>query len=168
MGKALIINGADFSLNAVEQINTDTIQQKKSQRGVMFLDYQEVNAIRQVASNSPTRSSYEVLVADVQNFVGQQVRITTANPIVSDAYYACFASDLGDLAFNDIPNLAVSSTTQTILHNITKIGDSFNISTIDGVTSAVTKTVPANAKYLVVTGAFTGDLTESNFKVEFA
>lgn len=168
MGKALIINGADFSLNAVEQIITGAIQQKKSQRFVVFLDYQNVCTIRQNISTSSAGGDYEILVADVQNFVGQQVRITSATPVISGAYYACFTNSLGDLNFNDIPNLGAAPGTSSILHNITPIGNTFNISATDGVTQSVLKTVPTNAKYLIVTGGFTGDLTEANFKVELA
>lgn len=168
MGKAIIIKGADFSANAVERIPTgDVLETKKSQRYVLFLDYQDICAIRQNQSGAGGNpQNYGIIVGDVQNFVGRTIRITSATPVVSGAYYACFTNSLGDLTFDEIPNLGVAPGTLQVRHNITPIGNTFNISDVTDVTQSVNKTVPSGAKYLIVTGSFNGDLTESNFKIE--
>ena len=168
MGKAIIIKGADFSANAVERIPTgDVLETKKSQRYVLFLDYQNICAIRQNTSGaSGNPQNYGIIVGDVQNYVGRQVRITSATPIISEAYYACFTNSLGDLTFDEIPNLGMAPSTSQIRHTITPIGNTFNISDVSDITQSVTKTVPSGAKYLIVTGSFNGNLTESNFKIE--
>lgn len=166
MGKALVIKGADFSVNAVEQLGI-AIPTKKTGFYVFFLDYSGASNIQQAPSNSATGAVMKLLVADVEGFVGEDIKITAANPIVADAYYACFTASLGDLQFENIPTLGASGTNSSILHAITPI-ESFNVSTVANETKTITKTVPSGAKYLVVSGNYSEDLTDAAFKVILA
>ena len=163
MGKALVIKGADFSVNSVEQLGI-AIPKKRTGFYVFFLDYNGSTNIQQAPSNSATGAVMKLLVADVEDFVGEDIKITAATPIVASAYYACFTASLGDLQFDDISTLGSSGTNSSILHAITSI-ESFNVSTVANETETVTKTVPSGAKYLIVTGNYSEDLTDAAFKV---
>lgn len=162
MAKALIIKDADFSTNAIElRPFADVLPTKKSQFGVFYLDYNGTVKIRQ--TNDPAAATMKILVADVSAYIGRTVRITSANNVIAGAYYACFTMTLGDLSFSDIPNLAGGSG--NVDHPFSVI-ESFNVSSTDLQSATITKTIPNGAVYLVVTGNFAGDLTETNFKAE--
>lgn len=166
MGKNLVIKNADFSANAVEVITptpVDPITTKLSGNFVFFMDYNNAKQIQQKTPSSSTVANTKLLVADVQEFVGRTVRITSANYVVSGAYYDCFASDLGTLSFNNIPNL--TSANPEVKTNITVI-ESFNVTTTTtGAVSTVTKVIPTGAKYLCVTARFDEGLTQEQLKV---
>lgn len=165
MGKAIIIKGADFSANAVEQIGV-AIPQVKSLDYVLYLDYQSNSNINQLGYNSPNplAPKLHILVADVTDFVGEEVLITSQHSVVSGANYACFTDNLGDLTFGDIQTLGSSSQSAGTNHAITII-ESFNVSTVNETRASIVKTVPSGAKYLIVTGIIDTNLPESEFKV---
>lgn len=170
MGKVLIIKGADFSTNATDVISfdDDTLVMKKSQAGVFFLDYQGSTEIQETKT-APVSTKSKVFVWDVRQYVGRSVKITSANPIVTNANYDCFASDLGTLSFTDIPSLssanAQSGSGGNTHYPITVISV-FNVSSTQNVKGTVTKIIPSGAKYLVVTARFDNGLLESEVKAE--
>ena len=169
MGKVITIQGADFSANSLGAVNTSSnIPVKKTQTGVQYMDYQGLSAIRQLYSGSSSVNTVKMMVADVSDYVGSTISITSANAIVNGAYYACFASSLGGLNFSEIPSLSPVSANNGVNTEITKIGDSFNISDNDKTEKTITKVVPQGARYLLFTLKFGGDLNESHAGVEVA
>lgn len=164
MAKVLVIKDADFSTNAIELIPfADVLPTKKSQLGVLFLDYQGSAKIRQGTPDQQASTTMKILVADVSAYIGRTVQITSAHNVIAGAYYACFTATLGDLSFSNIPSLA--GVTGGLDHPFSVI-ESFNVSSTDLQSATITKTIPSGAVYLVVTGNFAGDLTEANFKAE--
>lgn len=150
MGKIIVINGADFSDNALAKVTPSyNLKIKKTKNGVQFMEYQGVCAIRQVAQASTYVNYMKLLVADVRNLNGKVVQITTATPVVEGAFYCAFTSSLGGIDFNDIPELQYGSTAVNM--EVPKVGDAFNVSETDKVKDTVTKLIPTGAKYLLVT-----------------
>lgn len=164
MGKVLIIKNADFSQNAIEQVALSNVPFNISFWSVNFLDYQSNKNINQLPYDSIAGQSMRLVVADVSAHVGESISITSENPIVSNAYYACFTASLGDLTYQGIPSLGGASS-QTP-HAIVPIGSTFNISSTAQQKKTITKTVPNGAKYLVFTADFGGNLTLADIKVE--
>lgn len=170
MGKVLVINGADFSANAVETISFDggdTLVYKRSQTGVFFLDYNNEQSIQE--SLNAVAANTRLYVYKVSAFVGRTVRITSANYVISGAYYDCFASDLGTFSFDDVPTLTGANATSSTVSKKTPITaiDTFSVtSTTTGTKTTITKVIPSGARYLLVSARFDEGLLESEVKAE--
>lgn len=166
MGKRLIIHGSDFSANAASAMPGE-IPYKKSGFCIQYLDYNGNTLIQQLNGDSPVATNTRLLVCDVSNFIGMTISITSANYVLEGAQYDAFVSDLGDLTFDGIPDLAPIPPKQpTIFHSVTAI-ESFNVTTTTtGEVATIQKVVPANAKYLLVTARFNEGLTEEMLSVD--
>lgn len=160
MGKVLIINGADFSANAIGQIEPSyNVPVKKTQFGVFFMDYNGECEIKQLKSSSTAAPYSKLLVANVSNYIGKTIKVTSATPIVEGAYYCAFTSDLGTFDFDDIPSLSSLSSSKDTA--VTSVGELFNVSSNDKVKATVNKVIPLGAKYLLVTIRTDGGMAES-------
>ena len=155
----------DYDNNGGGSGPTPQIQLVKSQLGVFYMDYNGTSAIRQLQTTSASVNSYKLVCVNVDGFVGRTIRITSANPrSVDGAKYACFTASISPFTFSEISSLGpVSGSMQTT--SITPI-ESFNISSQDNVKASVTKTIPANSKYLLFTASFVGNLSENDISVE--
>lgn len=153
MGKILVINGADFSENALDQVSPSyNVVTKKTQAGVQFMDFDGVCAIRQMHSKQPAATYSILMVSDVTSYIGKIIKITSATPVTSGAYYATFSSDLGTLTFNDIPTMKeIPGSGIGVNYPVTPVGEAFNISSVSKIGETITKTIPLGAKYLLVT-----------------
>lgn len=165
MGKNLIIKGADFSANAVDVIEPPTTElvTKTSGFGLFFLKYTDGTRIQQETSANQVAHNTKIVVADVSEYAGRTVRITSANYVIAGADYDCFCASLGDISFNDIPNMSYSRN--TVKHAISAI-ETFNVTTTTtGEVATVSKVVPQGANYLVVTARFDEGLTDQELSV---
>ena len=167
MGKVVLLDGVDFSQNSVGTIMFGDFILKASGYGAFYLSYQGRDAI------TISKSSQEILNQKLfaykinPDLIGKEVNITSANYVIDGAYYCAFVSDLGYLTFSEIPNLSGSSlpSGQPVYHELNSI-ENFNVSSVEHTKKTITKTIPAGAKYLLVTADFNGNLSENDVKVE--
>jgi len=170
MGKVLLIKGANFSQNAIEQIPlTDFIPTRLTNSFyVYYMDYSGTSAIRQLKTTSSAGASLKLFVADVTNYVGRTINITAATASLEGAHYCCFASDLGGFAFDQIPSIKPMPSSQSggmINTPVTTISI-FDASTTDGIKTTITKTIPSGAKYLLMTIQYAQGFTDNELNVE--
>lgn len=164
MGKKLIIKNADFSENCIGQ--DDSLVFKNSGWGVCYLNFSTtVNSIQ--LNKIAVAQGFKLFVYDVSNYVGSQIAITTCHAVVSGASYCTFSEDLGPLTFNDVSSLNGSQAPSDQPYNV-QIGsiENFNVSSTNKVKKTITKTIPAGARYLVLTYMNDGDLEESGVNAE--
>lgn len=170
MGKVLLIKDANFSQNAIEQIPLADFIPTRLTNGfyVYYMSYSGTSAIRQVKTDSSAGESLKLFVADVTNYVGRTIKITAATSVYKGAKYACFASDLGGFAFDQIPSIEPMPGSQSGAQIITPVTtiSTFDVSTTIGIKTTITKTIPTGAKYLLMTINYSQGFTDNELNVE--
>jgi len=139
MGKTLIIKGADFSRNSIQE----SINYKISPFYYHYLSYTVGNNIQRT---NDTINEY-LVVADVRAYRGKTLKIKTSNYVIADAYYNCFCEDLGIVQYDNIPNL---NWEVNEIHPINTVIENFNVSTTDRQPNTITKVIPNTANYVVI------------------
>lgn len=139
MGKSLIIKGADFSQNSIQE----SITYKISPLHYHYISYTAGNNIHRTAD---TYNEY-LVVADVRAYRGKTLKIKSSNYVISGAYYDCFSEDLGIVQYDNIPNL---NWGENEIHPINTVIESFNVSTTDRQPNTITKVIPNTANYVVI------------------
>ena len=124
-----------------------------SNKGSAIMWYQDV--FKFLKSTSYDEPGLCIIGKDISDSVGKTVTITTNEPVVDGAYYAFFLSALpsGLDSLAALNNKDIAS--QTLDASI--IVEKFNVSTTMYATGTVTKTIPANAKYLFMVNAYNNE-----------
>lgn len=139
MGKSLIIKGADFSQNSIQE----SLNYKISPFHYHYLSYITGDNLQRT---NDTINEY-LIVADVRAYRGKTLKIKTSNYVISGAYYNCFSEDLGIMQYDNIPNLNWEINE---IHPINTVIENFNVSTIDRQPNIVTKLIPNTANYVII------------------
>lgn len=152
----------------------ETLTLHKSAIGNSILDYQDV--WKMFGAGSLATLGSQIIGVDVSDYAGQQISITAAQSVISGANYAMFCSNLPNSYIQSLEQLdgynSFGTASDYIAEDYDNLIESFNISVVAETTNTVTKTVPADAKYLffsnlnakcsdplVVVGNTTGVLT---------
>lgn len=138
MGKSLIIKGADFSQNSIQE----SLNYKISPLHYHYI----ATAGNYLQRTADTYNEY-FIVADVRAYRGKTLKIKSSNYVISGAYYDCFSEDLGNIQYDDIPNLNWNINE---LHSINNVIENFNVSTTDRQPNIITKVIPNTANYVII------------------
>lgn len=142
MGKNLIIKGADFSANAVANINsvTDiTSQIVTSQNHRQYLHYPTGGNNDQFMYNANALATSRIGTIDVSGYRGRTIILRARVAYVAGAYYIAFASAV-NVTLPWSGTTSVSNAITAIERYEGKDGQSYKDYTF---------TVPQNANYLV-------------------
>lgn len=126
---------------------TTPLTMYKTAEGNAVMYYQDVF---KYFNNSTLQSmKAQAIMVDVSNYIGREIKITSANAVIDGAYYAMFTSKLP----TGCESLeALSSFTATgYEEDKTDMVNYFNVSTTNNVTNTITVTVPSGATYLAFT-----------------
>lgn len=140
MGKTLIIKGADFSQNSIQE----SIDYKISPFHYHYLSYTTTG--NNIQRTNDTINEY-LIVARVSAYRGKTLKIKTSNYVRADAYYNCFSEDLGIVQYDNIPNLNWEINT---FNPINTVIENFNVSTTDRQPNTITKVIPNTANYVLI------------------
>lgn len=126
---------------------TTPITTYKSGKGNAVMYYQDVF---KYFSNA-TLSSYgaEIVMADVSQYVGKEIKITAANAVIDGAYYTIFTTKL-PTGCDSLSGLS-SFTATGYEEDKTDMIQYFNVSTTDKTQRSMVITVPQGATYLAFT-----------------
>lgn len=127
-----------------DNVEATAIQFYTSQTGSAPMYYQDVFKY----FNNTTLESWgsKIVIADVSNYVGKQIKIVAATSVQSGAYYAMFTSKL-PTGLDVIENLH-SFTATGYNEDKTDMLEFFNISNIDKTQRSLVITVPQGTKYV--------------------
>ncbi len=105
--------------------------------------------------NSTTLVNYgsKILMVDVSDYIGKQLKLTVAQAVIENAYYTILTSKL-PTGLDSLENLTSFNGSGYIEDN-TDMLDYSNTSTTDKTTRTTVITVPAGAKYLAITNLYT-------------
>lgn len=157
MGKKLIIKGADFSANAIDEIVWTDISSSIVWNTVakrQYIHYPNGNLNDAFQYNSGLDANLFLAIVDVHSYVGKRIKLhNTGNPAPSyytgGAWFLCFASAVTSLPWTSTTNLQNAVTA---------------VERIDGkgITSTIVDyilTVPVGATYLVFSSLNKGAVT---------
>lgn len=122
----------------------------KSAIGNSILDYQEV--WKMFGETSLETLGSQIIGVDISAYAGQVITITAAQSVIDGANYAMFCSNLPNAYIKSLAELdgynSFGTASNYVAESYDNLIESFNISTVKETTNTVTKTIPANAKYL--------------------